>query len=234
MNTTIDMADYRIARLVDELFATARYGSYCQNPVTGEGYVHGVDPVASQKDAALRALLAREWFALNGPADAQPLPLWCDECQRFGLLAYITRLYSRSLADRKFDVREHPPFADYVSGVLWEAEHLQGGGVLPIYPDELPKLKKRFPPRELEGMELGFCWYPRKRKKQAKKRGRPILARYDELKRRQLKHAKSINTQLTYYAPIDEVVKIPEAVRRAAARADSFYQASKAQTLPKN
>ena len=105
MNTTIDMADYRIARLVDELFATARYGSYCQNPVTGEGYVHGVDPVASQKDAARRALLAREWFALNGPADAQPLPLWCDECQRFGLLAYITRLYSRSLADRKFDVR---------------------------------------------------------------------------------------------------------------------------------
>jgi hypothetical protein len=83
-------------------------------------------------------------------------------------------------------------------------------------------------------MESGFCWYPPKRKKQAKNSGRLKQARYDGLKRRQLKHAKSINAQLTYYAPIDEVVKIPEAVRRAAARADSFYQASKAQTLPKN
>ena len=105
--------------------------------------------------------------------------------------------------------------------------------MLPIYPDELPKLKKRFPPRELEGMKSGFCWYPRKRKKQAKRRGRLIQARYDELKRQQLKHAKSINTQPTLYVPIDEVVKIPEAVR-AAARADSLYPASKAQTLPKN
>ena len=87
-------------------------------------------------------------------------------------------------------------------------------------------MKNRFPPRELEGMDSDFSWYPPKRKKQTKKRGRLNQARYDELKREQLEHAKSINTQLTYYAPIDEVVKIPEAVRRAAARADRFYQAS--------
>ena len=86
-------------------------------------------------------------------------------------------------------------------------------------------MKNRFPPRELEGMDLDFSWYPPKRKKQAKKRGRLNQARYDELKRQQLKHAKSINTQPTRYAPIDESVKIPEAVR-AAARANSFCQAS--------
>ena len=95
-------------------------------------------------------------------------------------------------------------------------------------------MKNRFPPRELEGMKSGFSWYPPKRKKQAKKRGRLNQARYDELKREQLKRAQSINTQLTCYVPIDEVVKIPEAVRRAAAHANSFYQASKAQTQPKN
>ena len=112
-----------------------------------------------------------------------------------GCLAYIVALYARSLEDRKYDVKEHPPFADYVSGVLWEAEQFRWGQRFPIYPDELPKLKKRFPPRELKGMESGLCWLPPKRKKQAKKRGRLNQARYDELKRQQLKHAKSINTQ---------------------------------------
>ena len=123
-------------------------------------------------------------------------------------------------------MKEHPRFADYVSGVLWESEHVQGGGSLPIYPDELPKLKKRFPPRELEGMESGFCCYPPKRRKQAKKSGRLNQARYDEIKRQQLKHAKSINTQATHTTPTDELMRIPEAVRRAAALANSFYERS--------
>jgi hypothetical protein len=131
----------------------------CKNPVTGAGFVYGVDPTGRQKKAAYSALLARDWFAFNGPADAQPLPLWCDERKAPGLLAYIARLYARSLADRNYDVREHPPFADYISGVLWEAERVDGIiGTLPIYPTELPKLTKRFPPRELTGMGPGFCW----------------------------------------------------------------------------
>ena len=71
-----------------------------------------------------------------------------------GLLAYIVRLYARSLDCRNYDVRGHPPFADYVSGVLWEAERVDGIiGKLRIYPAELPKLKKRFPPREHEANE---------------------------------------------------------------------------------
>jgi uncharacterized protein YifN (PemK superfamily) len=82
-------------------------------------------------------------------------------------------------------------------------------------------------------MESGFYWYPPKRKKQTKKRGRLNQARYDEIKRQQLKRAQSINTQPTRYIPIDESIKIPEAVR-AAARANSLYPASKAQTQPKN
>ena len=80
---TIDMIEYRIARQVDELFGTAQYAENCRNPVTGAGYVHGVDPIAEQKEAAYRALLAREWFAINGPADAQPLPVSYDERESF-------------------------------------------------------------------------------------------------------------------------------------------------------
>ena len=227
----INLTETLIGREVELLFSEnpAQSNGLCTNPVTGQWYVRGLDPIAPQKEAAYRALLAREWFAFTAPPDATPLPInWYDreDWKRTGrLLDYIIALYARSLDDR-YDVKEHPTFADYVSGVLWESEHVQGGGRLPIYPDELPKLKKRFPPRELEGMESGFYWYPPKRKKQTKKRGRLNQARYDELKREQLKRAQSINTQLTYYAPIDEVVKIPEAVRRAAAQANSFYQAS--------
>ncbi len=164
----INLANYRIERLVDELFGAFRYcGENCCNPVTGAGYIHGVEPVAPQKEAARRALLAREWFATYGPADAQPLPLWCDQGKDLGparaLLRYIVRLYARSLDCRNYDVTKHPLFADYASGVLWEAERADGIiGKLPICPAELPKLKKRFPPRELAGMGPGFCWLPPK------------------------------------------------------------------------
>ena len=78
---------------------------------------------------------------------------------------------------------------------------------------------------EIDGGDLRDRAKPR-RKKQAKNSGRLNQARYDELKRQQLKHAKSINTQATHTTPIDEVVKIPEAVLRAAALANSLYKRS--------
>ena len=165
--TTIDMAEYRIARQVDELFSTAHYGENCRNPVTGAGYVHGVDPIAEQKEAAYRALLAREWFAINGPADAQPFPVSYQEREDLkgrGLLPHIVAWYARSLEGREYDVKEHPPFADYVSGVLWEAELPVGSfASIPNYPpDELPELKKRFRPRMLKGMGPCLYWLPPK------------------------------------------------------------------------
>ena len=228
---TINLTETLIGREVERLFSEnpARSNGLCTNPVTGQDYVRGADQIAPEKEAAYRALLAREWFAFTAPPDATPLPINVydrEDWKRTGrLLDYIIALYARSL-DGRYDVKEHPTFADYVSGVPWESEHVQGGGSLPIYPDELPRLKKRFPPRELEGMESGFCWCPPKRKKQAKKSGRLNQARYDEIKRQQLKHAKSINTQATHTTPIDELMRIPEAVRRAAALANSFYERS--------
>jgi hypothetical protein len=236
---TINLTETLIGREVERLFSKnpARSNGLCTNPVTGGDYVRGVDPIATQKKAAYRALLAREWFAFTGPRDATPLPInerdreyW----KRTGRpLDYIIALYARSLSGR-YDVKKHPAFADYVSGVLWEHENVEGGGQLPHSPEQLAEMKSRFPPRELEGMESGFCWYSPKRKKQAKKSGRLNQARYDAIKGKQLEHAQSTNTQPTRYVPIDEVVKIPEAVLSAAARANSFYQASKAQTPPEN
>jgi hypothetical protein len=125
------------------------------------------------------------------------------------VLDYIVRYYARSVEDR--DPEEHPSFADYTSGVLWEAE--RGNGMIPGG-DQLDELKKRFPPRKLAGM-VGFCWLPPKE-----------YAEYQERLRwrrdRELAWAsyqKSVGT-LEKGAPqgssIDELVVVPENVRRAA------------------
>jgi hypothetical protein len=135
-----------------------------RNPVTGGLYIKGIDPIEQQKEEARRPLLAREWFRIHGPADAQPLPAFYTDRTAHDLLTYVVRLYGRSLAGRDYDVSEHPPFADYVRGVLWESE-LPDGGFWDIsgYPiEEVRALKKRYPPRMLKGMGPGACWEPPK------------------------------------------------------------------------
>ncbi len=164
----INATDNLIDRLVDEVFAACREGGFCVNPVTDGEFVWGIDPIGPQKMEAYRALFAREWFALHAPADAQPLPLSYHQreaCMGHGLLRHIVKRYARSLAGRKYDVKEHPSFADYVSGVLWEAELPVGArfASLPDYPlEDLLALKKRFPPRMLKGMSSWACWLPPK------------------------------------------------------------------------
>jgi hypothetical protein len=142
------------------------HGELCENPVTGGDYVGGIDPIEVQKDAARRSLLAREYHALNAPADAQPLPISNSEWSTFkfgvSLMLYIVALYFRSLEGQNYDVKVHPSFADYVSGVLWEAERVDNEwGRPPDYgDDQLANLKKRFPPLRLEGMGPGLTWEP--------------------------------------------------------------------------
>ena len=106
-------------------------------------------------------------FAFNGPADAQPFPVSYEQREALkgrGLLLRIVAWYARSLEGREYDLKEHPSFADYVSGVLWEAELPVGSFAdLPnCPPDELQDLKKRFPPRMLKGMGPDLYWLPPK------------------------------------------------------------------------
>jgi hypothetical protein len=169
MIISANLAEYRARRLVDSLFDAnaARQGEICEWPVIGGHYVSGSDPIEREKETAVRALLARDWFADNGPPDGPPLPLSHDEREDMkggrGLLNYIFALYARSLEGRDYDVKEHPSPANYVSGVLWEAERVAGDiGALPAYPGELAELRKRFPPRKLAGIGPGFCWEPPK------------------------------------------------------------------------
>jgi len=103
-----------------------------------------------------RARFARKWFADNGPADIQPLPLGYAEREALkgGGAAHILAWYARSLAGRKYDVLEHPSFDDYACGVT-ASEYA---------PDFIKKehLLKRFPPRPLDGLGPGLCWQPPK------------------------------------------------------------------------
>ena len=65
----INLTETLIGREVERLFSEnpAQSNGLCTNPVTGQYYVRGVDPIAPQKEAAYRALLAREWFAFTAP-----------------------------------------------------------------------------------------------------------------------------------------------------------------------
>jgi hypothetical protein len=123
-----------------------------------------------------KALFAREWFARNGPPDAQPLPLGYDERETLKLVGVprgISRIlawYARSLAGRDYDVYEHPSFHDYACGVM-ASEHAPGS----VTNDE--DLRKRFPPRALPGLDDSHYWDPpKKRSRKRGSRGRPTNA----------------------------------------------------------
>ena len=160
-------AEDRARREVDRLFRADahRKGQGCQWPVMGGGYMRGLDRTKKMRDMAVRALVARDWFAVYGPSDAPPLPPSYTEREALkggpGLLPYMVALFARSLESRKYDFEEHPAFADYVSGALWEVEVL-GIGRIPNYNGELDPLKKRFPPRLLRWLGPGLYWLPPK------------------------------------------------------------------------
>ena len=159
----VKLSETLIGREVERLFKLIpepRHGCIRMNPVTGRDFVYGVDPIEPQKKKAYRALLAQELFAFNGPPDAPLLPINRRErrkCKWAGPpLDYLVAQYAASLDDQ-YDVNNHPSFADYVSGVLWEHESGAIGSRLPHSSEVIAELKRRFPPRQLEGLSC-FCW----------------------------------------------------------------------------
>ena len=148
-----------IAKVVDQLFAAlnAKYGECCRNPITGGGFVWGIDSITTQKKEAIVALLAREWVAKNGPQDAPPLPLCLDDrdaMRSAGGLEAIFGFYARSLSFVDYDVDEHPSFDDFACGLMAVAV---ATGLWSLEKDA--QLLMRFPPRPLEGMySVGAYW----------------------------------------------------------------------------
>jgi hypothetical protein len=73
------------------------------------------NPIRLQKKVAYHALLAREDFALNGPADARRLPLEHWECEQVRWsgrpLDYLTGQYAKCVV-ALFNVKAHPSFLE--------------------------------------------------------------------------------------------------------------------------
>ena len=166
-----------IRREVNHLFReiSAQRGDLCTNPVTGGEFVYGFDSIGRQKDTAYKRLLVREYFALNGPPDAPRMPT--DDYERnrathaSGLLGFITAQFIWSLESQD-DLRVHPSFPDFASGMLWQHDNDVRGCSLSYFPsDQIAELKRRFPPRKLEGL-IGFDWCLPRRQGQAKEKRR--------------------------------------------------------------
>ena len=127
----------------------------CANPVTGSKWLRGVDPVESQKQTALRALIAREWFERTGPEDAPPLPLSYDkrESLKSGGLPHIVAWFARSIAANHYEIERHPSFEEYARGVL-------ASPYAPDFIKEDEHLAHRFPPCLLKSLGPGLHWRP--------------------------------------------------------------------------
>ena len=232
----VKLSETLVGREVERLFSetTASHGEVYENPVTGGRFVYGIEPIEPQKEVARRALLAREWFALNGPADAPQLPIAYEEREylkwRTGRpLDYVVAQFAGSLRTH-YDVTEHPSFSEFVSGLLWD--HDNGGSGLPLSAEGLAELKRRYPPRQLEGLS-SYSWSRPTRKKKSDRL--PNRARCAELKSKSLEpatlHQSALehtrpNQNTHWHAGFDQTAAVPDAVRRAMALAESFYGAA--------
>ena len=148
---------------IDELFqdVLSRPNGLCENPVTGGDFMKGEsgkDSIPYQKRAAAKALLAQEWFAVNGPRNAPLLPLipsdW-DEMRYGGTggLSILVGWFARSLSFREWDVHAHPSFEDFARGLMVFSDIRTRAG-------EDPLVVRRYPSRPLTGMADGAFWEP--------------------------------------------------------------------------
>ena len=89
-------------------------------------------------------------FADHGPSDAPPLPLNYGDREdlKHGGIDHVVALYARSLMANEYDVEAHPSFDDCACGVMASGLFSWGDA----------SLASRYPPRPLEGLDIGLCW----------------------------------------------------------------------------
>src|SRR5262249_6678992 len=122
------LSETLIGSEVDRAFnnISGKPGDIRMNPITGEQFIYGYYALEREKETAYRRLLVREYFALSGPSDAPLVPM--DEWDRdrakhlSGLLGFITTQFTWSMESQD-DLRVHPSFADFASGMLWQHDN---------------------------------------------------------------------------------------------------------------
>jgi hypothetical protein len=146
---------YTVEQQVEHLFANAddRHEEFRRNPVTGGGFVRGLDLIRPQKQLAVKALEARAWFEAQRPSDAAELPLSNEEREfiKAGGVNYIVSVFGRSLEAGDYKMEEHARFEEYARGVM----------ASPLTPEHVrndPDLLRRYPPTSLPGLRGGLIW----------------------------------------------------------------------------
>jgi hypothetical protein len=145
----------QIEQQVEQLFADAlrRSPDFCGNPVTGEYFVPGDDPVHPHKERAIRALIAQLRFAAEKSPDMPDLPLdeREDDLKWQSGLHYLIAAYARSLRSRDFRLEGHPDFDTFARGAMahpWTPERFR----------QDPDLLRRFPPKPLPRLGQGLVF----------------------------------------------------------------------------
>jgi hypothetical protein len=131
-----------------------RFCATRRDPFSCGSYVPLFDPIKPRKEHAVRAVLARQWFANFGPQDAdlQPLPIGMDEREALkrGGAPHILAWYARSVSSLEYDIILHPSFHDYACGIM-------ARGTPSFITDDV-QLIRRFPPRVLRGLDSSSYW----------------------------------------------------------------------------
>jgi hypothetical protein len=147
-----------LKRVMHDLIAHNTHGDTRWDiPYAPGGFIPAYDPLGPRIEIAVCALLARDWFAKNGPQEPglQPLPLGLHEREMLkrGGAAHILAWYGRSLESLQYDVGVHPDFYTYACGVM-ASPHA------PAFITDDPALQKRFPLKPLSGLRMGLIWEP--------------------------------------------------------------------------
>ena len=121
-----------------------------------------VDQNTEEKRLEGRALVARTLFALNGPADAPPLPISHDEREdlKRDLFGNMVAWYARSFEGQDYDPWRHPSFDEYARGVMAAEERGEFVTFHYFSPADVAQMRKRYPPCTLRGLGPGLCWTP--------------------------------------------------------------------------
>lgn len=154
-----------IEQKVEQLFADAlrQYSksTFCENPVTGEHFVPGLDPIKPHKKRAIRALIAQARFQREKSPDMPDLPLNAreDDPGFFKWLStrhYLVEAYNYSLRSRDYRPEGHPDFETFARGVMaspWTPKQIRDDA----------ELLRRYPPKPLKGLGRGLVFNLKRR-----------------------------------------------------------------------
>jgi hypothetical protein len=154
----LELCAREFERFVDELFLRCRESglALARCPIIDRLYdVQSEADTARIKRMLHSAVRARQHFRQHGPSWAPLLPLTFDDIEQMehdpSNRVELVGHYASSLMMQQWNLKLHPSFHDYASGVMaykYAPEHLRND----------PELMAEFSARPLAGLDKGLSW----------------------------------------------------------------------------